>query len=458
VERAGNDAGVLAVGVRADVDDQRAAAGGGVRLDRREADDPRPRRGEQLVDRRPHRGMISAAGPPLPPACTSRRATYDPSMRERPNRLERLPQQYFAQLLGRVSAAAAKEGPPVIDLGRGNPEVGPPEHVVAALRDAADAPSVHGYAPFRGLPRLRQAIARRYRDVYDVELDPEREVAVVPGTKTAIVELAAVLAEDGQTVLLPDPYYPDYPSGVALAGADLGLVSLDPAAGWAPDFDRAPSAAALYLNYPSNPCAVCAAPGLFAAAVEYAHRTGTAIVHDAAYLDLVHDGRRPESFLATPGAKDAGVEMFSMSKTYGMAGWRIGFVVGNAEIVERVNTLSDHTRVGIFAALQEAAIAALEGPQDSVEARRATYERRRDTLAAALPEPPVCEGTFYVWLRLPEGLTPDRILAEQRVAVAPGEGFGPTGAGWARLSLAVSDETLADGIERLAPALAAAYA
>src|SRR5581483_8696996 len=142
------------------------------------------------------------------------------------------------------------------------------------------------------------------------------------------------------------------------------------------------------------------------------------------------------------------------SKTYGMAGWRIGFVVGNAEIVERVNLLGDHTRVGIFAPMQEAAIAALTGPQDSVEERRATYERRRDRLTAALPEPPVCEGTFYVWLRLPDGLTRELLLEEQRVAVAPGEGFGPSGAGSTRLSLAVADELLDLGIERLAPVLA----
>src|SRR5581483_9059702 len=228
--------------------------------------------------------------------------------------------------------------------------------------------------------------------------------------------------------------------------------------GWAPDFDAAPPAAALYLNYPSNPCAVCAPPGVFAAAVAHAERTGTAIIHDAAYADLVFDGREPASFLATPGAKDVGVELWSMSKTYGMAGWRIGFVLGNAEIVERLNLLGDHSRVGIFAPLQEAAIAALEGPQGSVEERRATYEARRDRLAAALPAPPVCEGTFYVWLQLPEGLSAERLLLEQGVAVAPGEGFGPSGAGWARLSLAVGDETLARGIERLAPALAAAYA
>jgi aminotransferase len=308
------------------------------------------------------------------------------------------------------------------------------------------------------LPALREAIARRYLEVYGVELDPEREVAVVPGTKTAIVELSMAIAQRGDTILLPDPYYPDYPSGVGMAGAELGLLPLDPAAGWAPDFSAAPPAAAAFVNFPSNPCAAAPPPGVFQAAVDYAQRTGTAIVHDAAYVDLVFDGRTPESFLATPGAKDVGVELWTMSKTYGMAGWRIGFVVGNAELVERQNLLSDHTRVGIFAPLQEAAIAALDGPQDSVEERRAGYERRRDRLAAALPEPPVSEGTFYVWLRLPEGLTVERLLLEHRVAVAPGEGFGPSGAGWARLSVAVTDETLDAAIERLAPVLEAAYA
>ena len=346
----------------------------------------------------------------------------------------------------------------MIDLGRGNPETGPPAHVVEALAGAAARDDAHGYSPFRGLPRLREAIARRYRSHYGVTLDPEREVAVVPGTKTAIVELALALAQRGDTILLPDPYYPDYPSGVALAGAEIGLVPLDSGAGWQPELDATPAAAALFLNYPSNPCAVCAAPGTFEAAVDYSARTGTPIIHDAAYTDLVFDGRRPASFLATPGALDAGVELWSMSKSYGMAGWRIGFVVGNAELVGRVNLLSEHSRVGMLAALQHAAIAALEGPQDSVEERRLTYERRRDRVAGALPEPPVCEGTFYVWLRLPEGLTAERLLVEHRVALAPGEGFGPSGRGWARLSLAVSDETLEAGIERLAPALAAAYA
>src|SRR3954447_22910818 len=194
-------------------------------------------------------------------------------------------------LLKRVQAAAALDGEPLVDFGRGNPEVGPPPHVVEALARAAADPSAHGYAPFRALPALREAIAARYRDVYGVELDPEREVAAVPGTKTALVELAMVLAERGQRVLLPDPGYPDYPSGVALAGAELVPLPLDETAGWAPDLAAAPDAAALYLNYPSNPCAVAAPAGVFADAVEWAARTGGAVVHDFAYGDLVFDGR-----------------------------------------------------------------------------------------------------------------------------------------------------------------------
>jgi aminotransferase len=367
---------------------------------------------------------------------------------QRPARLDRLPEQYFMALLRRVEAAAAAEGEPLVDLGRGNPEVGPPPHVVEALARTAADPGIHGYAPFRGLPELREAIAVRYRDVYGIELDPLREVAVVPGTKTALVELALVLADHGQRILLPDPGYPDYPSGVALAGAELVPLPLEQPA-WAPELAAAPEAAALYLNYPSNPCAVAAPPGVFADAVAWAKRTGGAIVHDFAYGDLVFDGRRPQSFLATPGAREAGVEMFSMSKTYGMAGWRLGFVLGKAEIVERINLLNDHARGGIFMPLQHAAIAALTGPQDSVAERVATYERRRDRVVETIGGS--AEGTFFVWLRLPEGVTAGQLLTESRVAVAPGEGFGARGAGWIRISLAVTDETLERGLERLRP-------
>jgi aminotransferase len=376
-------------------------------------------------------------------------------VRPRPALLDRLPPQYFTALLARVAAAAEAAGEPLVDLGRGNPEVGPPPHVIERLAEVALEQRAHGYPPFRGLPTLREAIAERYRSVYGVELDPEAEVAVVPGTKTALVELAMVLAERGSRVLLPDPGYPDYPSGVALAGARLGPLRLDSERGWAPQWNEAPQddVAAVYLNYPSNPCAVAAPEGVFAEAVRFAAETGAAIVHDFAYGDLIFDGRQPESFLATENAKAHGVEMFSMSKTYGMAGWRLGFVLGNAELVERVELLQDHARAGIFVAVQEAGIAALSGPQESVVERRDTYQRRRDRVLAALAgtrvAAPVCEGTFYVWIQLPEGVLLEQLLEEYRVAVAPGEGFGATGEGWARLSVAVTDEQLELGLERL---------
>ena len=380
-------------------------------------------------------------------------------MRPRPERLDRLPEQYFTALLARVAEAARRDGAALVDLGRGNPEVGPPPHVIERLAESAREQRAHGYPPFRGIPELREAIAERYRSLYGVELDPQTEVAVLPGTKTALVELAVVLAERGSRVLLPDPGYPDYPSGVALAGATVEPLRLDPDRGWAPRWDEAPreDVAAVYLNYPSNPCAVAAPAGVFESAVAFAAQTGGAVVHDFAYGDLVFDGRSAESFLATANAKNVGVEMFSMSKTYGMAGWRLGFVVGNAEIVERMELLQDHARAGIFVPIQEAGIAALRGPQESVAERRDAYQRRRDRVLHALAgtdvPAPVCEGTFYVWIRLPEGLTLERLLEEYRVAVAPGDGFGATGSGWARLSLAVTDEQLEQGLERLVRAV-----
>jgi aminotransferase len=375
--------------------------------------------------------------------------------------MARLPEQYFGALLATVNRQVALDGRPVVDFGRGNPETGPPGHAVKVLTDAARLPDVHGYSPFRGLPELRIELSERYRGVYGVELDPYTEVAILPGTKTAIIELCLVLAEEGQTVVLPDPYYPDYPSGPALAGAAIAYAPLDPGNGWPPDFTQAPAenVAAVYLNYPSNPAAVAAPPGAFEEAVAYAQTTGAAIVHDFAYGDLVFDGREPKSFLATPGATEVGVELFSMSKSYGMAGWRVGFVVGNAEIVERINLLNDHCRVGIFRPIQEACIAALTGPQDSVAERRDTYQRRRDRVREVLEPflgPLTCEGTFYIWLELPEGVTFESLLTEHRVVLAPGEGFGPSGAGRARLSLAVDDETLELGLERLAIAFSAA--
>ena len=380
------------------------------------------------------------------------------AVRARPAGLERLPEQYFAMLLARVARAAAEEGEEVVDLGRGNPDVPPPEHVVEALVASArdGTATTHGYAPFLGLRELMEAIAERYARVYEVELDPDREVAIVPGTKTALVECALALADHGDTILLPDPGYPDYRSAVALAGARLATLPLDPAADFAPDFATAPreNVAAVYLNYPSNPCAATAPSGVFEEAVRFAEETNAAVVHDFAYADLVFDGRRPQSFLATPDAKDVGVELFSMSKSYGMAGWRLGFVVGNAEIVARANLLQDHVRAGIFAPVQRAGIAALTGPQETVEERRVLYERRRDQVLKVVPGAR-SDGTFYVWFRLPDGVTAEGLLTEHRIAVAPGEGFGEQGDGWARISLATPDDRLELGLERLRVALSA---
>ena len=363
-------------------------------------------------------------------------------MRETPDRIRRLPEQYFTALLARVAAAAAEAGEPLVDLGRGNPELGPPEHVVRALAESAARPDVHGYAPFAGLPALKEAIAARYRDVYGVEVDPAREVAVLPGTKTGLMEFALCAVERGGTIVLPDPGYPDYFSAVALAGAQPGSFS---------GFDA--PADAMYLNYPSNPTAAAAPAGVFAEAVDWAQRTGAWVLHDFAYGDLVFDGRRPQSFLSAEGGRDVGIELFSMSKSYGMAGWRLGFALGSVELIRRIENLQDHAFAGIFRPVQEAGIAALTGPQDSVEERRATYERRRDRALSALDGLDArSEGTFFVWFRLPEAATVERLLVEHRVAVAPGEGFGTRGAGWARLSLAVTDETLDRGLERIAAA------
>jgi aminotransferase len=373
-------------------------------------------------------------------------------VRARPDRIERLPDQYFTSLLARVAAVAAEPGEPLIDLGRGNPDVPAPEHVVEALVATARerTAAVHGYAPFAGLPELREAIATRYADAYRVELDPHREVAVVPGVKTALAEVALCVAERGARIALPDPGYPDYSSAVVLADAERVSLPLDEEG--RPDWDAMTGepAALVYLNYPSNPCAVAAPDGVFANAVSVAEQTGAAILHDFAYGDLVFDGRAPASFLAEPGAREAGVELFSMSKSYGMAGWRLGFVVGNAELVARVTWLQEHLRAGIFVALQRAAIAALDGPQETVSERRALYQARRDRVLSGLaPLRPVCEGTFFVWLRLPSGWTCERLLTQARVALAPGEGFGSRGEGRARLSLAVPDDVLDEGVARL---------
>jgi aminotransferase len=374
-----------------------------------------------------------------------------------PDLIARLPEQYFTRIVTAAAAARAQPGPRLIDLGRGNPDLPPPAVAIEALRAALDAAEgMHGYPPFQGLPELAEAIAERYRLDHGVILDPEREVAVVPGTKTGIMFAVMASAGDGDAIALPDPGYPDYLSAVALAAARTVALPLDGAAGWQPDFDALGDArpALVVLNYPSNPCAACEADGTFQAAVAFAHERGSWLLNDLAYRFLAFDGARARSVLEVDGAREVAVELWSPSKVYGMAGWRIGFAVGNAELVRRIRLLVDHVAAGVPVAIQHGLIAALTGDQGHVEERFEVYRRRRELLVSRLRGLPAPEGTFYAWWPLPDGLTAERLLAEQRVAVAPGEGFGARGAGYVRLSLALSDADLEEGVDRLAAALA----
>ena len=373
--------------------------------------------------------------------------------RPEPQTLRRLPEQYFMRLLATVAAAREAPGERLIDLGRGNPDIPPPEHVREAVAAAAREATVpmHGYPPFSGLPSLREAIARRYEADHGVVLDPDREVAVVPGTKTGIMLAALACAGDGDVVLLPDPGYPDYPSGVALAGARAVPLPLDAAADFQPEFAAVEREhpALTVLNYPSNPCATCARESTFPAAVDYVAGRGGWLLHDLAYDRLAFGGHRAHSVLAAPGAREVAVELWSPSKVYGIAGWRIGFLVGAETVVRRIQTLIDHMTAGVWSGLQRGLEAALSGDQASVDERRAVYERRARLLTDAVPGLAAPEGTFYAWWRLPDGLTAERLLTEHRVAVAPGEGFGAQGRGWARLSLAIPDDDVAEAAERL---------
>jgi aminotransferase len=370
-----------------------------------------------------------------------------------PELFDALPEQYFTRIVNAAAAARALPGPRLIDLGRGNPDLPPPPVALEALQAELEASGgMHGYPPFQGRAELCEAIAAHYRADHGVELDPEREVAVVPGTKTAIMLAVLACADAGQAVALPDPGYPDYLSAVALARVRRVALPLD-AAGWQPDLDALGDErpALVVLNYPSNPCAACEAPGTFEAAVAWAHARGSWLLNDLAYAFLAFDGRRARSVLEVDGAREVAVELWSPSKVYGMAGWRVGFAVGNAEVVGRIRGLLDHLHAGVPVALQLGLVAALSGDQSHVAERFAVYRRRRDVLVEGLGlQAP--QGTFYAWWRLPDGLTPERLLEQARVAVAPGEGFGARGAGYARLSLAVGDDDLAEGVARLATA------
>jgi aminotransferase len=380
--------------------------------------------------------------------------------RRPPSRMDGLPEQFFTGILAESARAAAAPGERFIDLGRGNPDLPPPAHAIEALRAAAletATPVVHGYPPFGGQADLRAAIAERYHVDHGVELDPEREVAVIPGTKTGIMLACLATAGDGDAILLPDPGYPDYLSGAALAGARVVPLPLRAANAFQPDFGEVGSAVAspalTVLNYPSNPTGAVEAPGTFEAAVAFAHERGTWLLNDMAYGFLAFDGHRARSILEVDGARDVAIELWSASKIYGMAGWRVGFAVGSPVLIARIQTLMDHIAAGVWTGVQRGLAAALRSDQSDVAARRAIYRARRDLLVDALTAagapPAPAQGSFFVWWPLPDGLTATRLITETRVGVAPGEGFGAQGTGWVRLSLAVADDDLAEAARRL---------
>lgn len=383
-------------------------------------------------------------------------------MMEHSERLKKLPTQFFATLVGKVNKAIA-EGRDVINLGQGNPDQPTPEHIVKALQEAANDPQTHRYSPFRGLPEFKQAASEFYKREYGVDIDPEREVAILFGGKTVLVQLPMCVLNPGDLMLLPDPGYPDYLSGISLADVKYETFPLTEENQFLPDYATIPEhlkeeAKLLYLNYPNNPTGAVANYEFFENTVEMAKKYGITILHDFAYGALGFDGKKPVSFLQVPGAKDIGVEVYTLSKTYNMAGWRVGFAVGNAEIIEAINIMQDHLYVSLFPAVQKAAIAALTGNQTCVKELVNLYERRRNALIQACRkvgwDVTAPAGSFFAWLPVPKGFTSeefsDYVLEKADVAVAAGKGFGEYGEGYIRVGLLVDEDRLVEAVERIA--------
>ena len=376
-------------------------------------------------------------------------------------RLQQLPPQFFAGLAGKVAQAVA-EGRDIINLGQGNPDQPTPLHIIEALQVAATDPTTHKYSPFRGVPALRQAAADFYKREYDVDIDPDKEVAILGGTKIGLVELPLAMLNPGDTMLLPDPGYPDYLSGVALADVKFDTMPLTPENRFLPDYAALPvetkeRAKLMYINYPNNPTGGVADQQFFEETVAFAKEHHIAVAHDFAYGALGFDGVKPVSFLQAKGAKDVGIELYTLSKSYNMAGWRVGFAVGNEKMIEAINLIQDHLFCSIFPAIQHAAAEALSAEQDCVEALRATYEKRRDVLVEEARrigwDVQAPKGSFFAWLPVPEGFTSqqfaDVLLDKANVAVAAGSGFGEYGEGYVRVGLLVSEERMKEAIARI---------
>lgn len=376
-------------------------------------------------------------------------------------KLQKLPTQFFAALVQKVNTAIA-EGRDVINLGQGNPDRPTPQHITQALQGASENPQTHKYSPFRGIQEFKEAAANFYKREYNVDIDPETEVAILGGAKIGLVELPMAILNPGDTMLLPDPGYPDYLSGVVLGDVHFDTMPLVEENEFLPDYealsDEVKSKAKLmYLNYPNNPTGGTASLEFFENTVQFAKENDIAVVHDFAYGALGFDGKRPVSFLQAGGAIDVGVELYTLSKTYNMAGWRVGFAVGNAEIIEAINLIQDHLFCSVFPAVQLAAVAALNGDQDCVEEQRAIYESRRNVLIEEAHrigwDVNAPSGSFFAWLKVPEGYTSeqfaDLLLDQANVAVAAGNGFGEYGEGYIRVGLLVSEERLKEAIHRI---------
>lgn len=376
-------------------------------------------------------------------------------------RIQKLPPYLFAEI-DRVKRRLRAEGKNLIDLGVGDPDQPTPPHVVEALYRAAQDPANHTYALDFGMPELREAIAAWYGRRFGVELDPDTEVLPLLGTKEGIAHIPLAFVNPGEAVLVPDPGYPVYASGTIFAGGVPVRMPLKAENGFLADLDAidpetVSRARLLFLNYPNNPTAAACELDYLAEAAGFARKHEIILCHDAAYTELAFDGFQAPSFLQVEGAKEVGIEFHSLSKTYNMTGWRVGFAVGNSEVIKGLSAVKSNIDSGIFQAVQKAAVAALNGPQAFLQELLETYQKRRDTLVDGLNtlgwkvERP--RATFYVWCPTPDGsgsaAFAGRLLEEAGVVATPGIGLGPSGEGYIRMALTRPEGEIRVALERL---------
>jgi len=376
------------------------------------------------------------------------------------DRLRSLPPYVFARL-DELKAKARERGLDLIDLGMGNPDGFAPEPVIDAARAALDVARNHGYPPFEGTASFRQAIASWYGRRYGVDLDPNGEALPLIGSKEGLTHLALAYVNPGDVVLAPSPAYPAHFRGPLIAGAQVEWMHLSAERDWLIDLSAIPEDVArraklLYFNYPSNPTTATAPRAFFEEIVQFARHYEILLVHDLCYAELAFDGYQPTSLLEIPGAKDIGVEFHTLSKTYNMAGWRVGFAVGNEKILQGLRTLKTNLDYGIFAAVQAAAEAALNLPDRYVNAVRERYQTRRDFLLAGLGKLgwtiPAPKATMYLWVPVPPGQTSTDFaldtLQQTGVVLTPGNAFGDAGEGYVRMSLILECDRLAEVLRR----------